>query len=286
LSGAKRALEAFLFAPVDARAAAWLRLAFAAAIPFFFRSHGLRAPGWALGAAARLYEDVLLTDGYMALIVALSTLLALGWRPRATISALVLVLVPLDFLEAGAASRQVMLLALASFGFLRSDAVRWPWQPVAPAPLRTAGPAWPIRLIQLLLTVLYGANAIAKTTPDFLSGRVLLDYSMELPNLRVDLADGTLDLGFFVIPVAVAASVATLTEYFLAVAFWIRRLRWVAAFAGVVFHGVLARLMTIFMLDYAAVFLYLAFLLPLVRSPTGGIANPRTNPGPAPRALP
>ena len=257
-------LDAFLFSRVDARAAAWYRLAFAAAIPFFFWSRDFTAPQWASGQTAWIYEHVLMAPGYILLVAGLCTLLALGWNSRAIAFLLVVVLAPLDWLDVGRQSRQVLLSALLSFSFVRSDTIRFPWTSDSRAE-NDAGPAWPIRLIQLQLTILYGVNAIAKSSPYYLRGDALMDMSAELANFRVDLSSGALQVGMLAVPVAILGTAGALMEYFLATAFWVRRLRWVAAISGIVFHIVLTRIVSIFMLDYAAIFLYLAFLLPLIK---------------------
>ena len=257
-------LDAFLFSRVDARAAAWFRIVFAAAILFFFRSPGSGAPTWASGQTVWIYENVFLTSEYMLLIAAMCVLLAIGWHSRPIAFLLVVFLAPLDWLDMGRQSRQVILSALLSFSFVRSDTIRFPWTRDAHAEI-DSGPAWPIRLIQLQLTILYGANAIAKSSPYYLRGDALMDMSAELANFRVDLSSGALHLGMLAIPVAVLASAGALMELFLATAFWVRRLRWVAAITGILFHIVLTRIVSIFMLDYATIFLYLAFLLPLIK---------------------
>jgi len=257
-------LDAFLFSRVEPRAAAWFRMLFAAAIPFFFGSSSQNVPSWASGPTASLYDNLFLTWGYTALIAVMCVLLAIGWNPRAVVLVLVVMLVPLDFLDVGRPSRQVIMFALFCFSFVRSDAIRLPWSSDHSAE-QDAGPAWPIRLIQLQLTALYLVNAIAKTSPQYLSGDALRDMSAELPNFQIDLAAGVFQLGPLAVPVALAAAGSALMEYFLAAAFWIRRLRWVAAISGILFHFVLTRIVKIHMLDYAAIFLYLAFLLPLIR---------------------
>jgi hypothetical protein len=64
------------------------------------------------------------------------------------------------------------------------------------------------------------------------------------------------------VPVTAVAFASPLMEYFLAVAFWFRRLRWVAAGAGVAFHLVATAVVWVLLLDLlATMFLYLAFLL-------------------------
>ena len=280
MSSVSHKLDEFLFAGVDARAAAWYRIGFAAVIPFFFASGDLGVPAWASGQAAWTYENVFLSSAYVPLIATLCVLLALGWKSRATAFVLVAMLAPLDFLDGGRQSRQVIITALLAFSFVRSGTVRFPWT-ANNSFEKGAGPAWPIRLIQLQLTMLYGLNAIAKSSPEYLRGDALMDMSAELANFRIDFSTGALQIGLVAIPVALLAAASALMEYFLATAFWVRRLKWVAAISGIVFHFVLTRIVAIFMLEYAAIFLYLAFLLPLVRPVSS--ARYRSSPQPSGR---
>ena len=266
-------INAILFPPVDACATAWFRIAFAVALPFFFWSHGLTGPQSAPEPIIWVYKHVILTFGYWLAVVALCVPLALGWRPRLFGLLLVLMLLPMDFLSRGRQSRQVLLFALLAFSCLRSDAVRKPWRIAERSRIRSAGPSWPVRLIQLQLTLLYGANAIAKSSPSYLRGDVLMGMAIAMPNFNVDLSRGMLELGPIAIPVVLAAVGGTLTEYFLAIGFWLGRWKWMVAIVGLGFHVVLTFIVQISMLHFAAIFLYLAFLLPLV--PGNGWAGQR-----------
>ena len=257
-------INAFLFRPVDACATAWFRIAFAVALPLFFWSHGLTGPRSAPEPILWIYHHVILTFGYWLAVVALCVPLALGWRPRLFGFLLVLMLLPMDFLSRGRQSRQVLLFALCAFSFLRSGAVRIPWRITDRSRLSSAGPSWPVRLIQLQLTLLYGVNAVAKSSPSYLRGDVLMDMSISLPNFMVDLSGGMLELGPIAMPLVLAAVGSTFTEYFLAIGFWLGRWKWMAAVVGLGFHVVLTFIVQIFMLHLAAIFLYLSFLLPLV----------------------
>jgi hypothetical protein len=124
---------------------------------------------------------------------------------------------------------------------------------------------WPICLIQLQLSVVYGINALMKTTPAYLSGEVLIGMSQMLPNFLVDLSDSYLHVGPLAIPVALAAVASAATEYFLALGFWFPCLRVATAVVGVLFHLILKMIVRIGLLDWASMFLYLAFLLPFDR---------------------
>jgi hypothetical protein len=258
-------LDRFLFVPVDGYAAAWFRIAFAAVLPYLFWSGGLSPPD-APSSIERLYDDVFLTFGYWFTALALCVLLAFGWRPRAIGSTLALVLFPLAFVPGATRSRQVILTALVAFCFLRSDVVRWPrLRQERQAVPSSAGPAWPIRLVQLQLTLLYGVNAIAKASPAYLSGDVLTGMALALPNFKAEVRFGAIDLGVIAVPVMVAGIAGALTEGALAIGFWLGRWKWLAALLGIAFHLYLRFIIDIYKLDVATVFLYLAFLLPLVR---------------------
>jgi hypothetical protein len=262
--------ERFFFAPVNATHAARFRIALAVTLPVFFWSNGLElSQEWiTVPWLSELYEHIFLTTPYWLLIIGVILLFGAGWRSRATGLSLVLILLPFDFLSDGQLSRQVILFALFAFLFLRSDtrlSLRRSSQEDEPI---SAGPIWPIRLIQLQLSVLYGVNALAKTTPEYLSGEVLIAMSQTLRNFLVDLSDGYLHFGPLATPVALVALASVVIEYYLAIGFWFRRLRIITAAVGVGFHLILMMIIEIHMLDWASMFLYLAFLLPFDRPRT------------------
>ena len=84
-----------------------------------------------------------------------------------------------------------------------------------------------------------------------------------MDSFHLDLSSGALELGVISIPVWMLGTGAVLTESWLAIGFWIPRLRVATAVLGVCFHLMLVYVMTIFMLDVVSCFLYLAFLLPM-----------------------
>jgi len=259
-------LDRFLFVPVDGSAAAWFRIAFAVVVPYMFWSGGLSAPDGPR-SIQRLYDDVFLRPGYWLLALAVSVILAFGWKSRVIGVTLAVVLLPLAFAPGATRSRQVILTALVAFCFLRSDVVRWPrfGRRRQGAPCHSAGPAWPIRLIQLQLTLLYGINAIAKASPAYLRGDVLEGMALALPNFKAEVRFGAIDLGLIAVPVMAAGIASAMAEAALSIGFWLGRWKWLAAFFGVAFHVSLRFIIDIYKLDAATVFLYLAFLLPLVR---------------------
>jgi hypothetical protein len=192
--------------------------------------------------------------GLVALVV-----FGAGLRPRLSGLLAFAVLLPLGFFDRAEASRQLLLFALLATSLWSGP-----------------GPIWPLRLIQIQLSVVYGVNAVAKSTSHYLSGDALVGMS-SLPNFVADFSDSYWHLGSFAVPVMAAAIATTLMEYFLAIAFWFPRLRWVAAAAGVAFHLVATTVVRIFILDLATMFLYLAFLLPF-EAPAGAAspADPLT----------
>jgi hypothetical protein len=273
------ALDRFLFRATDARTAAVFRIALAAMLAWVFWPSGWDPAGVRhVPGPDALYRDVFLTRAYWLAVLALLVLFAAGVRPRIVGPAAALLLAPLLFRGGRLPGRLVMEFTLVAFSFLRSDAAwsarRLPHllsrRPRAPAgradAAADAGPIWPVRLVQLQLSVLYGVNALAKSTPEFLSGDVLMAQSFTLANFRADFTDGALTVGPLEVPVWAAGTAAAVTEAALAVGFWIPRLRVPTALLGAAFHGALTRIVQIGFLDWVSLFLYSAFLLPFTAS--------------------
>ena len=257
-------LDRFLFSPLDANSVAWFRMALALVIPWFFWSRGFYPNASVPEFLHLAYKYVFISKGHYLVLVCLCGLLFVGWKPRLSLFLILLMVFPLGFTGSGSVSRPVFLFLIFAFLFVHSGTVRFPWREKGEN--KVAGPSWPIRLMQLELTVLYGVNAIAKSSPLYLSGDALLDMSATLSNFLVDMSSGYVTLGIISIPVVVAAVGSTLAEYTLAIGFWFRPWRWWVAAIGVGFHLVLYFVVDIHMLHYASIFLYLAFLLPMVDS--------------------
>ena len=134
---------------------------------------------------------------------------------------------------------------------------------------------WPIRLVQVQLSLTYLVNAVAKTTPAYLSGDVLVALSQTQPGFLVDLADGVPLVGPFVVPAWLASAGTVAIEYALALLWWFPRMRIPAALLGVAFHLGLETVIEVGWLDWACVFLYLAFLLPFEEVRPTGAGNRR-----------
>ena len=121
---------------------------------------------------------------------------------------------------------------------------------------RAAVPGWPIWLLKIQVTIVYIFSAVAKLTPQYLSGEVLTESLKQY--------------GFFTVPMAwrvpfamkLLAIVAIVMELFVGLGLWSRRLRMVAVIAGVFFHAfIIAALdssrlsLSIFTLEMFAVYL-------------------------------
>ena len=255
-------LDRFLFAPADALSVAIFRVVLAVALAANFRAFGEATPLIEASALLRpLYHSIFLARPDSALCLLLMVLFAAGVRSRPLGFILVGLLAPLDFVSVGQQSRQMLLFALFAFSFLRSDLRLAPRIGAPTNAAEVPGPMWPMRLMQIQLSLVYGINALAKTTPAYLSGDVLIGLSRMLTNFRGNLADGYLHLGAIAIPVMVAACLRVAIEYILAIGFWFPRLRWPTAVLGVLYHLVLTSILQIYMLDWTSVAMYPAFLL-------------------------
>ncbi len=251
MPGLAQRFEHFLFAPVNGQVARWFRIALTVMLLATFRPRGSELAREYAGIAwlTPLYDKYFLTLPYQLWLVALLVLFACGWRTQIVGFLLVIFLAPLDLMANSQQSRQVMLFALLAFSCFPSDLTR-------PMPM------WPIRLMQIQLTLVYGINALVKTSPHFLSGEAFIGMAHTLPNFQIKFVDGAWQLWFLALPVGLLAIATVFTEYFLALGFWFSRTRVATAILGVGFHLALKFVIKIGMLDWVSMFLYLAFLLP------------------------
>jgi hypothetical protein len=224
-----------------------------------------------------LYPTLFSTTPWFALRIFGITLFGLGVAPRIVGPLLVLSLLPGVFEVGTMRSRQILVSAVLCLSMLRSTVG------VVPLPrpasrsdraARSAGPMWPIRLVQIQLSLVYAVNAIAKMTPEYLDGSVLEWLSVSRWNFKVDLAGGYLHLGPLVVPTWLCAVGTVLVESALALGFWFRRTRIATAALGFAFHMSLKLILVIGFLDWASLCLYLSFLLPLDGSKAVDIASP------------
>lgn len=274
-------LERFLFAPVDPLSTAVFRIALAAMVTVvFWPPRGRADVDFAPVPGTGALSDIVAQWWYWPAILGLLILFGAGLWPRAVGLTLVVLLLPAVFVVAGRQpGRQTLLFTLLAFSWVRSDARLSVRRLLGARRAGEAGPYWPIRLVQLQLSVLYGINAVAKVHTDFLSGEALVGMSMMLPNFLVDLSAGVLHVGGWQFPVWLGAVGTVLTEAALAVGFWFSRLRVATALLGVLFHITLMQIVRIGFLDVVSLFLYAAFLLPFDRGeqPRIGDGQPRAD---------
>ena len=259
-------LERWLFARVDATSLAVFRLALVAVLTVGVFVWPM-TDWWAAYGAVLHLGTATLVRSHRALAIAVLAVAAVGWRPRLAGVLGVAVLLPFALERR---SMQLLVVALAATSLLGDDA-RSAWRRGGTAP--ATGPMWPIRLLQIELSTVYLVNALAKTTPDYLSGGVLAAFAVTLPNFVAQVRDGWLYAGGIGLPLAIAATASALAEWVLAVGFWVPRLRRAVAVFGVLFHLVLKLVIQIGMLDWTCMTLYLAFLLPFERDRSSAAAR-------------
>jgi len=251
--------NAWLFAPVHPRCVSLFKWPLAGVTALVFWPVGF-SPVSALQQipfATALQHAVLSVPGHWMLTLILLGLFGAGVLRRFAMLPLLFALAPLVPLAGPRVSRQVLFFALLVSAFLIGER-----RVGAAGPREQAGPIWPVRLIQLQVSLVYAVNALSKSTPAYLSGDVLIGLSRMVPTFHLEFSDGVVPLGPVSIPVGLAAAAVVTTEYLLAVGFWFPRWRWRVALLGVLFHATIRMYVDIFMLDVAIVFLYLAFLLP------------------------
>lgn len=263
----KSHISDFLFAPVNPFYASIFRICLSLIIIVVFLLPHANVGFYLISEHGYdfLYQEIFLTKAYLILSFVIAVLFGAGFYPRLFGFILAILLFPLIFVLGYHLSRQILLFTLIAFSLVQSDVMLS--MKGIPAKLhQDSGPIWPIRLIQIQLSVLYGINAIAKTSPEYLSGKVLEGVSIIAPNFLVSLSDGYMHLGSVGIPVFMLGVCSTLTEYILAIGFWFRLTRIPTAILGVAFHLALMKIVAIGYLDWVAVSLYLAFLLPFESS--------------------
>ncbi len=247
-----------LFQPLNPKKIVVFRLFLALMLAYMYAPRGL-SPGYPLNEFSN-FNQYFFSDSYYILIYVLITLFALGVQSQIISILLFLVLFPHEFLPGGRASKQIVSCVLLCFAFIKTLPV-WKMNQRS-LQISQLSPIWPVRLMQIQLSLLYGVNAIAKTTYNYLSGNVLIEMSKSYENFHIDLSDGFLQILDLSIPAYLLAILTVFIEYFLALGFWFKKTKWITICLGVLFHFTLSFVLTIFMLDYASVFLYLLFIIP------------------------
>lgn len=196
------------------------------------------------------------------LIVALTAAAALLVGYRTTLAAGLTVLSQLSYFmwdQQTYSNHRTLLMLLACYLiFARSDTA-WSLRPPARRP--TAVPYWPQMLMMSQVSALYLFAGLSKINPIFLQGHMLkAEVWWPLPQW-----------------VLVSMSVATvLTEVFLAIGLWMRRVRWLAAGVGVLLHLSIVTMLrdpvVLVAFALACVPLYALFLARPLRSRNPGTA--------------
>ena len=286
MSGARAAaaIERFLFTAVNPGPLALLRVVCALLVILVFHPVGRFIPSpqfegvFADHPGLAQFVDA---PSWLAAVVMCTGLMAVGLVPRFASGLLVVLLLPALAQFGRYPGRVLVWNVVLCFAFLRSDAA-FSIRRLVRDDAIPASPLWPIRIMQLSLSLLYAANVVSKLYPAFLSGHVLSLMSMEMNNFHVLIAD-VVPLPFGLsIPASVAATGTVLIESVLAIGWWLPGKRWMVAALGCAFHLALKFVVTIGWLDWVAISLYLVFLLPLAgvqsasRSrPSGATSRPR-----------
>jgi len=258
-------LEQFFFAPANPRGVAALRIWLATLTAIIFFTHEATTPStlvrfpWLM----QLYGEVIQTPPYWAAAGAALCAFGVGLWSRPTGLLAALLLAPLVPMEDALIGRYVVWFGVAALALLHTDR-RWALRSRLGFPQTSrVGPIWPIRLIQVQLSLLYLVNALAKSSASYLSGGSLATMSMRLPNFQMQFSDSLFTLGPIAVPLWMAAVASAAAEYSLALGFWLPRLRWPTAVLGLAFHWGLTWVVRIGYLDVASIGLYAVFLLPV-----------------------
>lgn len=124
----------------------------------------------------------------------------------------------------------VALLVLADAGAVLSLDARGPARASAPATVPATVPAWPVTLLKLQVSIVYGFAALAKLNPEYLAGDTLARF---IPSSPVHPILGARLMAKAFIAAAIASIVA---EACVAVWLWRPRLRGLAVALGVALH--------------------------------------------------
>lgn len=174
------------------------------------------------------------TDGLAWMLIGLwvvsATALLLGWRTRLAAAVLTATIAAVLLLDQQLYSNHLYLIVLVcglltvadSGAALSLDARRIGER------LEVSG--WPIWLLRLQVSLVYGYAALSKLNPDFLSGSVVASYLRREGPLAMP------DSWRFLEPMLVLSVLAIGTEAFLSVALWSRRWRPAALVVALALH--------------------------------------------------
>jgi uncharacterized membrane protein YphA (DoxX/SURF4 family) len=264
-SPAYAALQRFLFAPVNPRPLVVLRCLLPVLVVLVFQPMGRFSANpfvESLFAAQPWLGQFLDAPAWYPAVITCSVMLALGLAPRLACAMLVVLLLPALAKLGRYPGRILLWNAILCFGFLRSDAA-WSVRQLLVRRPTPSSPRWPLRLIQLSVSLLYAVNVLAKLRGPYLSGQVLSLMSIEMGNFLVQITDNVPLRWGLALPTWLAATGTVLVEAVLAVGVWSQKRKWLVAALGCAFHLALKLVISIGWLDWVAMALYLSFLLPL-----------------------
>lgn len=267
---------AFWFRPEPVYALGMVRIAFGVMVlgwglsflpdlDVFFTSHGMLArPAtgafeWGLFQHTGTYRTVLI--GWLVLMLA-AIALTVGWHSRAA-ALVVFVLVlsfqyrnPLIFNSGDALIRvQALVIALAPSGAALSLDERrrtgsfWSSQTRAP---------WPLRLLQIQLTVVYVATFAARMSGETWPGGTALSYALRLDDMRILPVPHMISESPLLMNVGTWAVLAG--ELLIGILIWNRRCRPIAAILGTALHVAIMVTIAVGFFSPAMLLLYLAFV--------------------------
>jgi predicted DCC family thiol-disulfide oxidoreductase YuxK len=191
-------------------------------------------------------------------------LFLVGWRTRVAGAVLAAALASVLFIDQQMYNNYLYLMVLSvglltvadSGAALSLDARRRQAQETIPA--------WPVILLCVQVSIVYGFAAIAKLNPDFLSGSVVASYLRRDGPLAVPDAWRSLE------PMLVLSVLAVCTEALLAVALWSRRWRPAALVLGLGLHiGITGWLVSTNSLFVFSILMF-ALFIPFLDAPPRG----------------
>jgi predicted DCC family thiol-disulfide oxidoreductase YuxK len=154
-----------------------------------------------------------------------------GWRTRWAGAVLTATLASVLLLDQQLYSNHLYLMVLVSGLLTVSDSGAAISLDARRVGTRDWVPGWPVWLLCLQVSIVYGFAALAKLNPDFLSGSVVASYLRRDGPLAVPDAWRSLE------PMLVLSILAVFAEAFLAVSLWSRRWRPAAMVAGLGLHA-------------------------------------------------
>lgn len=231
----------------------------------FFSSDGAAAP---LALNYGYFNFPPEPSGTMAVVLATALIVflvtaCLGWQTRVSIIASCVLYTYLNMLDclgtftkySVIASHILLLLSFSHCGAVWSvDA----WLTRTPGTPPPKYPAWPRRLIQLLIGIVYFGSAITKIhTPTFFSGDQLRFWMMTNVNHANPVGEELTLFPVMLVLSAYSAAVWEITFLFLA---WRGHGRWIMLLMGIGFHAMTLLTLGLYVFPLICITTYLAFL--------------------------